>query len=183
MSDLLDLAIEAHGGARRWASLLQFQAAASMTGAIWSRKARAEIVDDVHFDGSTGTQKVTITPFPETGHQAVWEPRRPTTITPAPGTTINSEPAANTPQTREPRQHCWDDLQVATLAAQAAWNRIVAPFILVPSEIALALDIAHVTFTKRMILAHHAQRDDRQGGAGRASPRPTEAVSQQHTHR
>src|SRR5690348_1826308 len=39
MNDLLKLAIEGHGSARRWEQICRFRASASITGAIWSLKA------------------------------------------------------------------------------------------------------------------------------------------------
>jgi hypothetical protein len=38
MDDLLELAIEGHGGLRRWEQIERFRAAASITGAIWALK-------------------------------------------------------------------------------------------------------------------------------------------------
>jgi hypothetical protein len=40
MNDLLKLAIDGHGGMRRWEQLSRFRAAVSVTGAIWALKAR-----------------------------------------------------------------------------------------------------------------------------------------------
>jgi hypothetical protein len=42
MNDLLKLAIEGHGGARRWEQISRFRASAPITGAIWSLKASQE---------------------------------------------------------------------------------------------------------------------------------------------
>jgi hypothetical protein len=76
VTELLDLAIEAHGGARRWAAVSRFRAAASITGAIWSLKGKPGLLEDVVLDGETGIQRLGITPFPEIGQRAVWEPAR-----------------------------------------------------------------------------------------------------------
>ena len=38
MTDLLKLAVEAHGGLQRWEQLSRFRAAVSITGAIWDLK-------------------------------------------------------------------------------------------------------------------------------------------------
>jgi hypothetical protein len=40
MSDLLALAVEAHGGSRRWEQISWFRAEASITGAIWALKGK-----------------------------------------------------------------------------------------------------------------------------------------------
>ena len=38
MDELLKLAIDGHGGGRRWEQIERFRAAASITGAIWTLK-------------------------------------------------------------------------------------------------------------------------------------------------
>ena len=45
MNDLLKLAIEGHGGARRWEQVSRFRAAASITGAIWVLKGKPGLLD------------------------------------------------------------------------------------------------------------------------------------------
>lgn len=40
MNDLLKLAINAHGGMRRWEQISRFRAAALITGAIWALKGK-----------------------------------------------------------------------------------------------------------------------------------------------
>jgi hypothetical protein len=69
MNDLLKLAIEGHGGARRWEQISRFRASASITGAIWSLKGKPGLLDSV---------ALTITPFPQPGRDATWEPYRQT---------------------------------------------------------------------------------------------------------
>jgi hypothetical protein len=41
VNDLIKLAIEGHGGARRWEEISRFRVAASITGAIWALKGKA----------------------------------------------------------------------------------------------------------------------------------------------
>jgi hypothetical protein len=51
MSDLLHLAVQAHGGAGRWAEFTRFTTAASITGAIWALKGKADVLADVYSRG------------------------------------------------------------------------------------------------------------------------------------
>jgi len=46
MTDLLDLAVQAHGGMERWRLLSLIRVAASITGAIWFVKAQGDALMD-----------------------------------------------------------------------------------------------------------------------------------------
>src|SRR5580658_5614993 len=78
MNDLLTLAIEGHGGMRRWEQISRFRVAASITGAIWTLKGQPGLLDGVVLDGETRDQRLIITPFPQTGQYTTWEPYRQT---------------------------------------------------------------------------------------------------------
>jgi len=45
VNELLKLAIEAHGGARRWEQIERFRVAASITGATWTLKGQPGLLD------------------------------------------------------------------------------------------------------------------------------------------
>jgi hypothetical protein len=77
MNDLLKLAIEGHGGLRRW-ELERFRAAASITGAIWALKGQPGLLDGVVLAGETRDQRLIISPFPRPGRYTIWEPYRQT---------------------------------------------------------------------------------------------------------
>src|SRR5271165_665141 len=53
VNELLKLAIEAHGGARRWEQIERFRVAASITGAIWTLKGQPGLLDGVVLAGET----------------------------------------------------------------------------------------------------------------------------------
>lgn len=128
MDDLLKLAIEAHGGMRRWEQLSRFRVAASVTGAIWALKGQPGLLDGVVLAGETRDQRLTITPFPRPGHYATWEPHRQTIAT-ADGVLVaeRRDPAAAFAGTT--RAAPWDELQAAYFAGEANWNYVVAPFL------------------------------------------------------
>ena len=67
MNDLLKLAVEGHGGLRRWEQISRFRVAASITGEIWDLKGKPGPLDSVVLEGETRDQRLTITPFPEPG--------------------------------------------------------------------------------------------------------------------
>ena len=127
MNGLLKLAIEGHGGLRRWEQLSRFRVAASITGAIWALKGQPGLLDGVVLAGETRDQRLTITPFPRPGQYTTWEPYRQTIET-ADGVLVaeRRDPAATFAGTT--RSAPWDVLQAAYFAGEANWNYVVAPF-------------------------------------------------------
>ena len=128
MDDLLKLAIEGHGGWPRWQQISRFRATASITGTIWADKGKPGLLDKVVLEGQTRRQSLMITPFPQAGCHATWEPDRQTIET-AEGVLLaeRRDPAAAF--TGATRQSPWDELQVAYFAGEANWNYFVAPFL------------------------------------------------------
>ena len=133
MNDLLKLAIEGHGGMPRWKQISQFRVVTSITGAIWALKGMPGLLDGVVLDGvvlegETRDQRLTITPFPQPGQYATWEPYRQTIET-ASGALVaeRHDPLASFAGLT--RYSAWDEFQVAYFASEANWNYFVAPFI------------------------------------------------------
>jgi hypothetical protein len=81
VNDLLKLAIEGHGGLRRWERFTRFRVAGSITGAIWALKGQPGLLDGVVLEGEIRDQRLTITPFPRPGRYATGEPYRQTIAT------------------------------------------------------------------------------------------------------
>jgi hypothetical protein len=133
MNDLLELAIEGHGGRRRWERISRFRAAASITGAIWALKGQPGLLDGVVLEGETRDQRLRITPFPRPGQCTTWEPYRQT-IQAADGVLVaeRRDPAAAFAGTT--RSSPWDEFQVAYFAGEANWNYFVAPFLFARSD-------------------------------------------------
>ena len=128
MNDLLKLAIDGHGGARRWEQIERFRAAASITGAIWTLKGQAGLLDGVVLAGEARDQRLIISPFPRPGQYTTWEPYRQTIET-TDGVLLaeRRDPAAAFTGTT--RSAPWDEFQAAYFAGEANWNYFVAPFI------------------------------------------------------
>jgi hypothetical protein len=70
VNDLLKLAIEGHGGARRREEVLRFRAAATITGAIWALKGKPGPLDGVVLEGET---RDPLAPFAGTTRRAPWD--------------------------------------------------------------------------------------------------------------
>jgi len=76
VDELLKLAIDGHGGARRWAQLSGFRAGVCVSGAIWDAAGQAGLLEGVVLEGPTAVPRLTITPVPRPGLRATWEPGR-----------------------------------------------------------------------------------------------------------
>ena len=60
MNDLLKLAVEAHGGLKRWSRMQAVTAAASITGEIWRVKSKLDYLKNVIFKVETKRERVTM---------------------------------------------------------------------------------------------------------------------------
>ena len=76
MNDLLELAVEAHGGLKRWSRLTTVKASLSITGKLWQLKAQPEALKDVVVEAQLKRQQLTT--------HLIGKNRR-TVFTPAPG--------------------------------------------------------------------------------------------------
>jgi hypothetical protein len=133
VNDLLELAVEAHGGMRRWEQISRFRAAASITGAIWALKGKPGLLANVVLDGETRDQRLRITPFPRPGQYTTWEPQRQTIET-TDGMLVSERLDPTAPFAGQTRQSPWDDFQAAYFAGEANWNYFAAPFIFARSD-------------------------------------------------
>ncbi|MGE5289008.1 MAG: hypothetical protein ACM3ML_17770 [Micromonosporaceae bacterium] len=125
MNDLLKLAVNAHGGVRRWEQISRFRATASITGPIWALKGKPGLLEDVVLEGETRDQRLIITLFPRPGQYTTWEPYRQT---------IETTEGVLLAERRDPAASfagltCaspWDDFHVAYFAGEANWNYFTA---------------------------------------------------------
>ena len=59
MNDLLNLAVEAHGGLKRWSQLTTVKASLSITGKLWQLKAQPEALKDVVVEAQLKREQLT----------------------------------------------------------------------------------------------------------------------------
>ena len=129
MNDLLKLAIDAHGGLRRWEQTERFRAAASITGAIWTLKGQPGLLDGVVLAGETRDQRLGHRRSPPTRPEYThWEPYRQTIETTGGVLVAGADPAAAFAGTTRSRA-IGETVQTAYFAGEANWNYFVAPFI------------------------------------------------------
>src|ERR1700733_8348443 len=75
MTELLDLAVRAHGGLDRWRRVRSIRVAASITGAIWFVKSQGDVLKDVVVTAETVAERLTVE-FPGQDKRAFFEPQR-----------------------------------------------------------------------------------------------------------
>ena len=75
MSELLDLAVKAHGGLDRWNKVKAIKVAASITGGIWYVKSKGDFLKNVVLTAETRTERLTVD-FPGQDKRSIFEPNR-----------------------------------------------------------------------------------------------------------
>jgi hypothetical protein len=75
MNDLLNLAVEAHGGLKRWSQLTTVKASVSITGKLWQLKAQPEALKDLVVEAQLKRQQLT-THLIGTNRRSVFTPDR-----------------------------------------------------------------------------------------------------------
>src|ERR1700688_4738147 len=75
MNDLLQTAVKAHGGLKRWNQIKAMKVAASITGAIWFVKSKGDYLKNVVMTVDTTKERL-ITDFPGQDKRSIFEPER-----------------------------------------------------------------------------------------------------------
>src|SRR5208282_1411890 len=75
MSELLNLAVKAHGGLDRWNKVKAIKIAASITGGIWHVKSKGDFLKNVVLTAETRNERLTVD-FPGQGKRSIFEPNR-----------------------------------------------------------------------------------------------------------
>jgi hypothetical protein len=127
MTPLLQLAIDAHGGLKRWANVETIVVHASIKGAIWYVKGQPDYLADIVMRIDTHRQRVT-TEFPSQNKQFTFEPNRVTLET-RDGTLIQERDDPEASFLGQSRETPWDPLHVAYFQGEALWTYLNSPFI------------------------------------------------------
>jgi len=128
MTELLDLAIAAHGGWDRWQQVSRVAARASLGGGVWALKGQTD-APDVLITAALHTQHVEFWPFKGVGQRGIYEPVR-TTIETADGRMLESRPNPRASFAGHQLATPWDDLQLLYFRGYAAWTYLTTPFLL-----------------------------------------------------
>ena len=127
MSDLLDLAVEAHGGLDRWNKVKAIKVAASISGAIWYIKGKGNCLTNVVLTAETRNERLTVD-YPGQDRRARFEPNRVVTER-VDGTLIEARDNPEKSFEGQQRHTPWDDIHVTYFVGEALWTYLNTPFL------------------------------------------------------
>jgi hypothetical protein len=127
MNDLLQKAVDAHGGLKRWNEISSVTVAASLTGAIWFVKSQGDYLKDVVMTVNTKKEWMT-TDFPGQDKRFLFTPER-LVMEKRDGTLIQARDDPEKAFEGQTRDTPWDDLQVAYFQGEALWTYLNTPFL------------------------------------------------------
>ena len=126
-SELLDLAVNAHGGLDRWNKVKAIKVAASITGAIWFVKGKGDSLKNVVLTAETRNERLTVD-FSGQDKRAIFEPNR-IVIETVNGTLIEARDNPEKSFEGQQRETPWDDIDVAYFVGEALWTYLNTPFL------------------------------------------------------
>jgi hypothetical protein len=126
-TELLDLAVKAHGGLDRWNKVDAIKVEASITGAIWFVKGKGDFLKSVVLTAETRNEHLTVD-FRGQDKRAVFEPNR-IVIETLNGTLIEARDSPEKSFEGQQRETPWDDIHVAYFVGEALWTYLNTPFL------------------------------------------------------
>lgn len=128
MTDLLQLALDAHGGLQRWNTLSRLRTELSITGAIWYVKGKPDVFADVVLTADLHTERVTLAPVGGADTVAVLTGGSLTLETTA-GEVLARRDDPEASYVGHSRDTPWDDLHAAYFTCEALWTYLTTPFL------------------------------------------------------
>jgi len=126
-TELLELALSAHGGLDHWHAIRSITATISLTGALFALKGHPEAVGaTVQATVDTSAPRVTFSPFFR-GEQGVFEAGKTTLISADAEAKVRDDPRAAFAD--HELNTAWDDLDLLYFTGYAIWNYLATPFI------------------------------------------------------
>jgi hypothetical protein len=127
VTELLNLAVKAHGGLERWNKVKSIQVAASITGAIWYVKGKGDFLKNVVLTAETRNERLTVD-FPGQNKRAIFTPSR-IVIETVNGTLIEARDNPEESFAGQQRETPWDDIHVTYFVGEALWTYLNTPFL------------------------------------------------------
>ncbi len=127
MNDLLQKAVDAHGGLKRWNEISKVTVVASLTGAIWFVKGQGDYLKDVVMTIDTTKERL-VTDFPGQDKRFIFEPNH-LVMQRRDGTLIQEREDPEMYFVGQLRETPWDDLHVAYFQGEALWTYLNTPFL------------------------------------------------------
>jgi hypothetical protein len=127
MNDLVNVAVDAHGGLKRWSRVTTVTVAASITGETWKVKGKPDYLKNVIFAVETKRERVTME-FPGQDKRSVFEPNR-VEMRRRDGTVVATRDDPEASFQGQDQFTPWDDLDVAYFSGEALYAYINTPFL------------------------------------------------------
>ena len=127
MNDLLTIAVNAHGGLKRWNEIKSIQVAAHITGAIWFMKSQGNYLKDIVMSVDTRKERM-VTDFPGQDKRIRFEAAR-VVMEKSDGTLIQVRDDPEASFVGQQRETPWDDFHVAYFQGEALWTYLNTPFL------------------------------------------------------
>lgn len=127
MNDLLQAAVNAHGGLDRWKRVKSVKVDAAITGAIWYVKGKPDFLKNVVLTAETHTERLTVD-FPGQNKRACFEPNK-IVIETANGTQLDARDNPEKSFEGQERKTPWDDIHVTYFVGEALWTYLNTPFL------------------------------------------------------
>lgn len=129
MTDLIDIAVEAHGGLDRFREFRYLSAHLRQGGVLWGLKGKPTVLQDADVRVDLHEQRVSHWPFAPTQNRSAYTPHR---------VTIESSAGEIVEELDDPRASFagyemdtpWSDTQVAYFAGYTMWTYLTTPFLL-----------------------------------------------------
>jgi hypothetical protein len=127
MSDLLDTAIEAHGGEERWNQLESVSARLNQGGVLWALKGQPGVLDDVVVTARVHEEQASHRPFGAPDRHSSFTPER-VAIETDDGTVLESLDQPRDSFAGHTAETPWSTLQLAYFVGTAMWTYLTQPF-------------------------------------------------------
>ena len=128
MNDLLDLAMNAHGGLDRWRTVNELDVRASLTGPMYAIKGQPQGTANVLMRVNARDPEVTVSPFGGSGFVGHFRPER-TWITDRTGKVSDEREDPRASFSGHVLASRWDPLQLLYFNSYAMWNYLSTPFL------------------------------------------------------
>jgi hypothetical protein len=128
LSDLLALAVSAHGGLERWNSFRTLQARMSVGGGIFAAKQNPGLQDNVTYRVFTREERLTIDHFSAPDRRICFVPSRLTLETMG-GEVLEVRDDPRSAFAGQTNESPWDTLHVAYFTSYALWTYLNLPFL------------------------------------------------------
>ncbi|WP_326914681.1 hypothetical protein [Sphingopyxis chilensis] len=128
MTDLLNLALKAHGGLDRWQKVKTLEARASVGGAIWPLKGWEGHLEDASFTVDAQHQHVEYRSGAAPGQRSIYEPDR-TSILADDGQLVGERTSPRASFADHKVTTPWDSQHIIYFSGYAIWTYLTTPFL------------------------------------------------------